>query len=57
MAIVTGTAANDVLAGTSNDDQLNGLTGADKMAGGDGIRESHRADARGWPNQFGHDGE
>ena len=36
MAVVTGTAANDVLAGTSKDDTLDGLTGIDTMAGGNG---------------------
>ena len=33
MAIVTGTAANDILVGTLKNDTLDGLTGADKMSG------------------------
>src|SRR4051812_34806528 len=36
MAIITGTAGNDVLLGTPGDDTLDGLGGADTLVGGDG---------------------
>jgi Ca2+-binding RTX toxin-like protein len=36
MAVITGTAGNDVLIGTSGDDTLDGLEGADSISGGGG---------------------